>query len=79
LNQSAVIVAALLAGFVLYLAAKNRLGVYVGVLWGPAPAVPTPGAATATNAAAASATAPMSGSPSTDEITQLATMALDFL
>lgn len=41
MSQSAFIAAALLAGFVLWLAAKNRLGVYTGVLWGNT-ADPTP-------------------------------------
>ena len=40
MSQSGYILAALLAGFVLYLAAKNRLGTYTSVLWGPAPAAP---------------------------------------
>lgn len=34
MNQSSIIVATLLAGFVLYVAAKGRLGTYLGVLWG---------------------------------------------
>lgn len=41
MSQSAFIATALLAGFVLWLAAKNRLGVYTGVLWGKT-ADPTP-------------------------------------
>lgn len=49
MNQSAIIVGSLLAGFVLFLAARNRLGTYVGVLWGPTPDVPQP-AATETTA-----------------------------
>lgn len=35
MNQSSFIVGALLAGFVLYLAAKGRLTAYTNVLWGP--------------------------------------------
>jgi hypothetical protein len=35
MSQSAAIVAFLLAGFVLYLAAKGRLSTYTNVLWGP--------------------------------------------
>jgi len=34
-NQSAFMTASLLAGFVLFLAARNRLGAYTAVLWGP--------------------------------------------
>lgn len=40
MNQSSIIVATLLAGFVLYLAAQNRLGVYLSVLWGPTATTP---------------------------------------
>lgn len=43
MNQSAFIAGALLAGFVLYVAAKGRLNVYTAVLWGPT-AAPAPGA-----------------------------------
>jgi hypothetical protein len=42
-NQSSFIVGALLAGFILYLAGKGRLGTYASVIWGPAPALPTTG------------------------------------
>ena len=35
MNQSSFIVGALLAGFVIYLAAKGRLSTYAGILWGP--------------------------------------------
>lgn len=38
MNQSSFIITALLAGFILYLAAKNRLTAYTAVLWGAAPA-----------------------------------------
>lgn len=41
MNQSAFIVGALLAGFVLYLAANKRLAVYTGVLWGSTGAAST--------------------------------------
>lgn len=34
MNQSSIIAATLLAGFVLYLAAQDRLKVYAAVLWG---------------------------------------------
>lgn len=34
MNQSGVIAAAILAAFVLFLAARGRLGVYTAVLWG---------------------------------------------
>ena len=45
MNQSAFIAGGLLAGFVLYLAAKGRLGAYESVLWGAtAPASPASGA-----------------------------------
>lgn len=37
MTQSGYIAGALLLGFVLYLAAKNRLGVYASVFWGAAP------------------------------------------
>lgn len=37
MNQSSFIVAMLLAGFALYLAARGRLPTYAAVLWGPAP------------------------------------------
>jgi hypothetical protein len=40
-SQSGWIVAALLGGFVLYLAAQGRLGAYTAVLWGPT-AAPAP-------------------------------------
>jgi hypothetical protein len=36
MSQSSYIVIALLGGFVVWLAANNRLGVYTGVLWGKA-------------------------------------------
>lgn len=36
MTQSGYIAGALLLGFVVYLAAKNRLGVYASVLWGGA-------------------------------------------
>lgn len=38
MSQSTLIVGLLAAGFLIYLAANNRLGVYTNVLWGPAPA-----------------------------------------
>lgn len=38
MNQSAIIGGSLLAGFVLFLAARNRLSAYAGVLWGGKPA-----------------------------------------
>jgi hypothetical protein len=44
-NQSAFIAGALLAGFVIFLAARNRLGAYLAVLWGNTTA-PTPGPGT---------------------------------
>lgn len=37
MNQSAFIVGALLAAFVLFLAARGRLPLYASILWGPAP------------------------------------------
>jgi len=40
-SQSAWILAALLGGFVLYVAAKGRLQTYASVLWGPT-AAPAP-------------------------------------
>lgn len=51
MTQSGYIAAALLAGFVLYLAARGRLNAYSAVLWGPT-AAPKPSALTqATNSA----------------------------
>jgi hypothetical protein len=44
-NQSSLIAGALLAAFVLYLAAANRLTVYTGVLWGNT-AAPVPSGGT---------------------------------
>lgn len=41
MDQSAIIAAVVLAGFILYLAAKNRLTAYTAVLWGPT-AAPLP-------------------------------------
>jgi len=35
MNQSTYIAAALLGGFILYLAAKGRFSAYTAVLWGP--------------------------------------------
>jgi hypothetical protein len=47
-TQSGFIAGALLAGFVLYLAAKGRLSTYAAVLWGPTSAsVPNSGGKTA--------------------------------
>lgn len=40
MNQSSFILGALLAGFVLFIAARGRLPTYAAVLWGPAPAPP---------------------------------------
>ena len=42
MTQSGYIAAALLAGFVFYLAAKGRLPTYANVLWGKADAAPLP-------------------------------------
>lgn len=50
MTQSSFIAGALIAGFVLYLAAKGRLPVYTAVLWGPvakAPEAKTPQGVTA--------------------------------
>ena len=47
MSQSSFIAAALLGGFVLFLAAKGRLPTYTGILWGPAPAKGNAGATTA--------------------------------
>lgn len=38
MKQSSFIVAALLAAFVLFIAARGRLPLYASVLWGPKPA-----------------------------------------
>ena len=47
MSQSTILVGALLAAFVLYLAKGNRLGVYYGVVFGPAaPGGAAPGSAT---------------------------------
>lgn len=40
MNQSSFILGALLAGFVLFLAARGRLNAYASVLWGAAPSGP---------------------------------------
>lgn len=60
MSQSGYIAAALLAGFVFWLAAKGRLPTYAAVLWGPT-AAPVPGASLGKQAAAgaASATSPL--------------------
>lgn len=50
MNQSSFIAGTLLAGFVLFLAANNRLSLYTAVLWGAA----SSGAATKSNVAAPS-------------------------
>jgi hypothetical protein len=42
LKQSSLIVAALLAAFVLFLAARGRLPLYASVLWGPKPTATPP-------------------------------------
>ena len=48
MSQSGFLLATLLAAFVLYLAAKNRLGTYAGVFFGPTAPLPTlPSASTA--------------------------------
>jgi hypothetical protein len=49
MNQSSYIAAALLAGFVLFLAAKGRLTAYTAVLWG-ATAAPVSSVSTETKA-----------------------------
>lgn len=45
MNQSGFIFGALLAGFVLFIAARERLPLYASVVWGPAPAQPSAGGA----------------------------------
>jgi hypothetical protein len=75
-SQSAIILGALLAGFVLYLAAKNRLGTYVAVLWGPTPDVPQPAAAAVTSAANnAASNIQSSGMGTVDETADAASLA----
>ena len=65
MSQSSVIAASLLAGFVLYLAANDRLSTYAAVLWGntkaplpssqvPPGGFPVPGAAPGAGGGAAS-------------------------
>ena len=48
MNQSSFIAAALLAGFVLFLAAKGRLTAYTAVLWGATSASAASGVSTQT-------------------------------
>lgn len=43
MSQSGTIAGAILAAFILFLAAKNRLGTYTAVLWGPTAAPPPSG------------------------------------
>ena len=55
MNQSSYIAAFLLAGFVLFLAANNRLSAYAAVLWGsPAPPTSTGGGTGSTQATGSS-------------------------
>lgn len=42
MSQSSFLFAVLLVAFVLFLAANNRLGAYLGVIWGKGTAAPTP-------------------------------------
>lgn len=58
MSQSSVMLAALLAGFVVYLAVKQRLGVYWSIMIGGG------AAASSTTPAATSSTAPSSTAPS---------------
>ena len=62
MNQSSFIAAVLLAGFVLYLAAKNRLGAYTAVFFGPTQApLPTWSAASAGSTAQTALGLPIPG------------------
>jgi hypothetical protein len=54
MSQSTFIVGALIAGFVLYLAMKNRLSVYTGVLWGNTAAA-TPGSGSSASSGSSTA------------------------
>lgn len=56
-SQSALIVGALLAGFVLYLAANKRLGTYAGALFGPVQTASAAGQGAKTTAQGAGAAA----------------------
>lgn len=49
MSQSAFIVGILVAGFLVYLAAKGRLQTYTGVLWGSAAAPAKSGGSDGTN------------------------------
>lgn len=42
MSQSSFVFGALIAAFVLFIAARGRLPVYASVFWGPAPATPQP-------------------------------------
>lgn len=67
MNQSSIIAASLLAGFVLYLAANDRLKVYAAVLWGdtkaplPSSEVPAGGFAAPGAAGGAASSGPLGG------------------
>lgn len=67
MSQSSFIGAMLLAGFVLYLAANNRLATYAAVLWGPTnsplPVIPIAGPAPASPPASGPAPTPYNGEP----------------
>lgn len=71
MNQSAIIAASLLAGFVLFLAARNRLSTYVAVLWGPGAAVPDPNDNASMQQSVANAAPGSSGSVAGDISTAL--------
>ena len=83
MSQSGYIAAALLAGFVFWLAAKGRLPTYAAVLWGQT-AAPVPGASLGQQAAAGAsqATSPLgilSAIPGVGAIASTAAQFLPFL
>ena len=77
MSQSGFLLATLLAAFVLYLAAKNRLGTYAGVFFGAAAPLPT--LTTSTSSATTSlpipGASPQLSNLSPSDIAALATVA----
>lgn len=56
MSQSALLVASLIALFVVFLAARGRLATYAGVFYGPKPAAPAAGGASKTSDSGGSST-----------------------
>jgi len=57
MQQSSVIIGALIIGFVLYLAANGRLKTYTNVLWGSSAAAPKPGSSSDSGSSAGGSSA----------------------